>query len=101
MNESPLSIFTNLSYLVGAILFIVGIKQMAKPSTARKGNFYSSVGMLIAIVVTLLDAHILSYIEIIIGVVIGSAVGAYYAKKVPMTAMPQFVALFNGFGGIA
>lgn len=92
---------TNLTYLVAAIFFILGLKRLGSPRTARRGNLYAMIGMLIAIVVTLLDQGILDFTYIIAGVIIGSSIGAVAAKKVEMTAMPQMVALFNGFGGIA
>ncbi|MFN3467130.1 MAG: NAD(P)(+) transhydrogenase (Re/Si-specific) subunit beta, partial [Candidatus Brocadiales bacterium] len=90
---------TNLAYLVSAILFILGLKGLSSPRTARLGNLLATLGMLIAIIVTLFDKQILDFTYIIAGVVIGSAVGAIWARKVPMTAMPQTVAIFNGFGG--
>lgn len=88
-----------ISYLVASILFIFGIKYLASPKTARKGNLISSIGMLIAIVITLFDKHVLTFEWIIIGLVVGSAIGAILAIKVPMTGMPQMVGLLNGFGG--
>ncbi len=95
------TLFINLSYIVAAVLFIYGLKLLGHPSTARKGNQLSAVGMLIAVVVTLLDQNILSYGWIIVGILVGSGIGAYAARKVEMTGMPEMVALFNGFGGIA
>ncbi|MEJ2052387.1 MAG: NAD(P)(+) transhydrogenase (Re/Si-specific) subunit beta [Calditrichaceae bacterium] len=92
---------TNLVYLVSAIFFILGLKKLGSPRTARQGNLYAMIGMLIAIVITLLDKGILDFTYIIAGIIIGSLIGAVAAKKVEMTAMPQMVALFNGFGGIA
>jgi NAD(P) transhydrogenase subunit beta len=92
---------TNLVYLVAAILFILGLKRLSSPKTARRGNLMAMLAMLLAIVVTLLDQQILDFTYIIAGLVIGAAIGAIAAKKVEMTAMPQMVALFNGFGGIA
>ncbi|GAB4323639.1 MAG: NAD(P)(+) transhydrogenase (Re/Si-specific) subunit beta [Candidatus Sumerlaeia bacterium] len=89
----------NLIYLAAAVLFIFGIKGMTHPRTARRGNLMSAVGMLLAIVVTLLDKQIVSFEYIVAGLVIGSAIGALLALKIQMTAMPQMVALFNGFGG--
>lgn len=86
-------------YLVSSVLFIFGIKNLGSPKTARKGNMYASLGMLLAVVVTLFDQHILTYEYIIIGLVIGSAIGATMAIKVQMTGMPQMVGLLNGFGG--
>jgi NAD(P) transhydrogenase subunit beta len=90
-----------LAYLVASVLFIIGIKYLGKTKDARKGNFISSVGMLIAIVATLLTLDVLTFIEIGVCVLIGSVIGLYYASKVPMTKIPEMVALFNGFGGLA
>lgn len=91
----------NLSYVVAAILFIFGLKNLGSPATARRGNLLSSIGMLIAIVVTLLDKQILDYRWILLGMVIGSIIGAIAARTVAMTAMPEMVALFNGSGGLS
>ncbi|RPH96058.1 NAD(P)(+) transhydrogenase (Re/Si-specific) subunit beta [candidate division KSB1 bacterium] len=91
----------NLAYIVAAVLFIMGLKMLAHPRTAVKGNLLSAVGMLIAIVFTLWDRQIVSYEWIILGVLIGSAIGAVLALRIRMTAMPQMVALLNGFGGAA
>jgi NAD(P) transhydrogenase subunit beta len=92
---------TNLVYLLAAVLFIFGLKMLSSPKTARRGNVVGAIGMLLAIVITLFDRQILSFTYIIVGIVIGSAIGAILAKKVQMTAMPQMVALLNGFGGAA
>lgn len=94
-------LFIALSYLISSVLFIVGIKMMGKTATARKGNQLSAVAMLLAIVVTLLNQQVLSYTEIFVGILIGSAIGVYFALKVQMTKMPEMVALFNGVGGLA
>ena len=91
----------NISYLVSAILFIVGLKMLSSPKTARNGNFYSSFGMLIAICATLIDKQIVSYQFIFIGLLIGSLIGLYLAVTVKMTQMPQMVGLLNGYGGLA
>ena len=91
----------NSSYLISAILFIVGIKMMNSSKTARTGNFYSAFGMLIAICVTLLDKGIIDYKLIIVGLLIGSGIGAFLAITVKMTGMPQMVGLLNGYGGLA
>ncbi len=93
-------ILMDFGYIAASILFIFGIKMMGKAETARQGNQVSAVGMLIAIVITLLSGG-LSFHWIIVGLVIGGAVGAFAAKVVKMTAMPEMVALFNGFGGLA
>jgi len=92
-------ILTYLSYLVAAVLFILGLKNLSSPKTARRGNLLAMLGMLIAIIVTLLDQKIIDFTYIIAGVIIGATIGAVAAKRVQMTAMPQMVALFNGFGG--
>jgi H+-translocating NAD(P) transhydrogenase subunit beta len=88
-----------LAYLLSSTLFILGLKNLSSPRTARMGNLFAMLGMLIAIVVTLLDKKIVDYTFIIAGLVIGSAIGVIAAKKVQMTAMPQMVAIFNGLGG--
>ena len=88
-----------LLYLVAAVLFIVGLKRLQRPDTARQGNAISGVGMLLAIVVTLLDRAVLSYGVILAGLAVGAAVGLWMARAVKMTSMPQMVALLNGFGG--
>ena len=95
--ELPIS----LCYIAASILFIVGLKMLRSPKTARKGNLVSSVGMLLAIAATLLDREVISYEWILVGMVAGSLVGTVAALKVKMTAMPEMVALFNGFGGLA
>jgi H+-translocating NAD(P) transhydrogenase subunit beta len=86
-------------YLIAAVLFIVGLKRLTSPATARTGNRLASIGMLLAIVVTLLDAGIIGYGTVIAGLVVGGGIGAFLARSVEMTAMPQLVAAFNGFGG--
>jgi NAD(P) transhydrogenase subunit beta len=91
--------FINACYLVASILFILGIKGLSHPSTARQGNIQASVGMAIAVVATLLDRNIENYGLIIVGIAVGTIIGAVSARSVKMTAMPQMVALFNGVGG--
>jgi NAD(P) transhydrogenase subunit beta len=93
------SALINLAYLLASILFILGLKGLAHPRTAVRGNLIGAIGMLIAVVVTMLDRHIIGYEVIFAGLVVGSAIGAILAVKIRMTAMPQLVALFNGFGG--
>ena len=99
-------------YMVSAVLFIRGIKLLGKADTARKGNLLSSVGMLIAVVTVLAEKEVRDsftlvnfryngYLYIVAAVLIGSVIGAIWAKKVEMTGMPQLVALFNGFGGLS
>ncbi len=89
----------NIAYLISALLFVFAFKGLSHPRTAIRGNLLGALGMLIAIVVTLMDKSIVSYELIILGFVIGGVIGAVFALKVQMTAMPQMVALFNGFGG--
>jgi len=91
----------NGGYLVAAVLFIFGLKGLTHPRTAVRGNLLGSCGMLLAIVITLTDQGIVGFEVILIGIVIGAAIGAVLAVKIEMTAMPELVALFNGFGGIA
>ncbi len=92
--------FINFSYIVASILFIFGLKMLSSAGTARRGNLVSALGMAIAVIATLLYQG-MSYHWIILGLIIGGAVGASAAQLVKMTAMPEMVALFNGFGGIA
>ncbi len=89
----------NLGYLISAVLFIYGIKGMTTPKTAVRGNKLSAIGMLLATVIALLDFNVVRYEFIILGLLIGSAIGAIMAKKVAMTEMPEMVAALNGIGG--
>jgi NAD(P) transhydrogenase subunit beta len=89
---------TNIAYLVAAILFILDLKMLARPRTAVRGNYLGFVGMAIAVAATLISGR-LDWTFIILGVAIGSLIGAVAALKVKMTAMPEMVGLFNGFGG--
>ncbi|KAA3620382.1 MAG: NAD(P)(+) transhydrogenase (Re/Si-specific) subunit beta [Calditrichaeota bacterium] len=86
-------------YLIASFFFILGLKKLGSPKTARRGNQFAMIGMLLAIVMTLLNEQILDYTYIIAGLIVGGAIGAVVAKKVQMTSMPEMVALFNGFGG--
>ncbi|WP_456388655.1 NAD(P)(+) transhydrogenase (Re/Si-specific) subunit beta [Desulfolithobacter sp.] len=95
-----MNLLINFSYLVAAVLFIFGLKMLSSPATARRGNLVSACGMLLAVVVTLLASG-LAYVWIVLGLVIGSGIGLVAARRVEMTQMPEMVALFNGFGGIA
>ena len=96
-----MNLFINLCYIAASVLFIFGIKMLGRVDTARRGNFISSAGMLLAVIATLLDQHILSFTWIIAGLLVGGAIGGVWAKKAEMTGMPELVALFNGFGGLA
>jgi len=91
----------NIWYIVAAALFIFGLKQLGSPATAVRGNLMSSIAMLIAIVVTLFNAEIISFQWILVAAVVGAIVGGVAAQKIAMTTMPEMVALFNGSGGIA
>lgn len=91
----------NLAYVLAAVLFILGLKLLSHPSTAKKGNLVSALGMFIAVVVTLIRQDIISYEYIVGGVILGGAIGIWLAKRVEMTGMPELVSLFNGFGGLA
>jgi proton-translocating NAD(P)+ transhydrogenase subunit beta len=88
-----------LTYLLSAVLFVVGLKRLQSPATARRGNGLAALAMLLAIVATLVDTEILSWTGILVGVAIGGAIGGFAARKVQMTDMPQLVGIFNGFGG--
>ena len=91
----------NALYVFSSVLFIFGIKRLSHPKTARSGNSIASMGMLIAIVTTLLANSNISIELVAIGIIIGAIIGAFFAIRVEMTQMPQMVAIFNGFGGIA
>ncbi|SVD11005.1 uncharacterized protein METZ01_LOCUS363859, partial [marine metagenome] len=91
--------FIDIAYLVSAIFFIYGLKMLSHPRTARNGNIIASLGMLIAIIVTVYIGTDLDFTKIIIAMIVGSIIGAFFAVRVQMTQMPQLVAIFNGFGG--
>ncbi len=90
-----------LAFVIAAALFIFGLKLLGSAATARKGNLLSAVGMLLAIVAALVDQGIVEFQWILVGMVIGGVIGAATARLVQMTSMPEMVALFNGFGGMA
>ncbi|MEW5979067.1 MAG: NAD(P)(+) transhydrogenase (Re/Si-specific) subunit beta [Acidobacteriota bacterium] len=90
-----------IAYLLSAFLFAAGLKMLSSPVSARRGNAISAAGMLLTVIVTLLHHEVISYQWIIVGIVIGSGIGTVTALRVPMTAMPEMVAIFNGFGGLA
>jgi NAD(P) transhydrogenase subunit beta len=87
-----------LTYLLAAVFFIVGLKWLSSPLTARRGNFISAVGMLLAVLATLFLQKF-DYRLIVLGLAVGGAVGAWMARAVKMTAMPQMVGVLNGLGG--
>src|SRR5213079_2963114 len=90
---------TNFAYLATIIAFILALKFLSSPATARRGNWIGAVGMLVAVAVTFAQKSVVSYWEILVGMAIGGSFGAVAARKEKMTAMPQMVALFNGVGG--
>ncbi len=100
MEMSGFSTAIPLAYLASAVLFILGIKRLSHPDTAAGGNRLAAIGMLLAVIATLLESG-LEYTWIIAGVAIGGLIGAVMARTVKMTAMPEMVAVFNGFGGAA
>ena len=91
----------NLIYIFSSALFIIGLKMLGSPETAAKGNLISALGMLVAVVVTLLDQSVTSFQWIFVAMFLGASIGAIAALKIEMTSMPEMVAIFNGFGGIA
>lgn len=97
----PVPIVIDLFYLLAASLFIFGLRKLSAVRTARRGNFLAVAGMVLAIGATLLDKGIINYGWILSGAALGAVVGGLFAVLVRMTAMPQMVALFNGFGGLA
>jgi|TARA_B110000438_G_C15789380_1_gene639910 NAD(P) transhydrogenase subunit beta len=101
LSNIDLSLLVNLAYIAASILFIVGLKMLGSPDTARKGNLLSSTGMLLAVLVTLVDQSIIDFTWILVGLISGGIIGYLAATKVQMTSMPEMVAIFNGFGGIA
>ena len=101
LQNLEVNLVINLAYIFAAILFIFGLKMLSSPATARRGNLLSAFGMLIAIVVTLISEIKLPWENIVAGLLIGSIIGAFAARIVQMTGMPELVALFNGFGGAA
>src|SRR5690606_34055201 len=98
--EGGLSVETvfQLAYIAAAVLFIVGLKMLGRAETARRGNAVSAVGMLVAVVATLLQSGI-DYALVAAGLVVGGGIGAVWARRVKMTQMPETVAIFNGAGG--
>ena len=94
-----ISSFQNIIYIASSILFITGIKMLGKEDTAVKGNFLSAFAMFIAVSITLIN--VINTLLILIGIGIGAIIGSLIALKVKMTSIPEMVALFNGFGGLA
>jgi NAD(P) transhydrogenase subunit beta len=101
MSDALLETLRNLAYLLASVLFIFALKGLAHPRKAVRGNLLGATGMLIAVVATLVSKGILGWAWIFAGLVVGGLIGAVLATKIQMTAMPQLVGLFNGFGGMA
>ena len=93
--------FTGLAYLLSAICFILALRGLSSPETARRGNLTGMIGMAIAIGTTLASPHVLSYTWIIAGILVGGTVGTFIALKIRMTALPQLVAAFHSLVGLA
>ena len=103
MTPEQFAPYQNIVYIAASVLFILGMKMLGNASTAKRGNLISSVGMLIAVLVTVVgrafeDDFLWYWIPV--GLIVGGAIGLIAAKKVAMTGMPEMVALFNGFGGL-
>jgi len=96
-----MTVVITLAYLLAAVLFILGLKQLSSPKGARNGNFIAALGMFIALAATIPQLHFTTtgLIVVLVGIVIGSGIGTVGARMVKMTAIPQMVALFNGVGG--
>ena len=90
-----------LLYLVASVCFIMALRGLSSPDTARAGNIYGIAGMAIAILTTLVTPQIVSYWLIIVGLLIGGAIGTYIAREIQMTALPQLVAAFHSLVGLA
>ena len=99
MSDETRVVLQNLAYLLSAALFIFGLKGLTHPRTAVRGNLLGALGMLVAVVATLAGGEVVEWSWIIAGIIVGSVIGTVMALKVPMTGMPQMVAVFNGFGG--
>src|SRR5881275_2331423 len=97
---SPMGrVATDFAYLATIVAFILALKFLSSPATARRGNWIGAVGMLVAVAVTFAQKSVVSYWEIVVGMAVGGSFGAVAARRVKMTAIPQMVALFNGVGG--
>ena len=96
-----LSMAVEISYLFSSVLFVIGLKRLQSPATARGGNQLAALAMLIAIVATLLNNQIVDWTTILIGMTVGTILGGTAARMVQMTEMPELVGIFNGFGGAA
>jgi NAD(P) transhydrogenase subunit beta len=93
--------FAAFAYMISAVCFIMALRGLSSPVTARQGNLYGMVGMVVAILTTILMPGVKSYIMIVLGIAIGGGAGYYIAKKIEMTALPQLVAAFHSLVGLA
>ena len=89
------------AYLISTILFILSIRSLAHPETARKGNVLGIIGMLIAVLATLFSPYVSDYLSVLFVILLGGAIGSFFALRVKMTALPQMIAAFNGLGGLS
>lgn len=89
------------AYLISTILFILSIRSLAHPETARKGNVLGIIGMLIAVMATLFSPYVSDYLSVLFVILLGGAIGSFFALRVKMTALPQMIAAFNGLGGLS
>ena len=101
MNPEIGALFVQIAYIAASAAFILGLRGLTKPDTARRGMQLAAMGMLLAVIGTLLNHQIISYDLIIIGLVIGTAIGLPMGLLVPMTAMPQRIAISHMFGALA
>ncbi|MGB0748490.1 MAG: NAD(P)(+) transhydrogenase (Re/Si-specific) subunit beta [Magnetospiraceae bacterium] len=92
---------TGFAYLIASVLFILALRGLSSPETARQGNIFGIIGMVIAVVTTLINPDVLSYATIIIAMLIGGSIGTVVARKIEMTALPQLVAAFHSLVGLA
>ncbi|MCA9628638.1 MAG: NAD(P)(+) transhydrogenase (Re/Si-specific) subunit beta [Myxococcales bacterium] len=99
MSPELKTLIVNIAYLLSAVMFIFGLKRLTKVRTARRGNAIAALAMFVAVAATLVDLGFVDYRWILIGIAVGGAIGAFAAMRVPMTSMPELVAVFNGFGG--
>ena len=97
MSENLSAIF----YLIASVCFILALRGLSSPETARVGNIYGIAGMVVAVVTTLVTPHVVSFWLIFLGILIGGAVGTLVALRIQMTALPQLVAAFHSLVGLA
>ena len=96
---SSLDVIIQSIYVIAAVLFIVGLKRMSSPTTARTGIVWAGIGMLMATIATFFYPGVENFALIAIAILLGTIIAGYTAKKVEMTEMPEMIALYNGMGG--